>query len=174
MIRKALTSDDGFTLMEAVISLMVVSLSLAALLAVANLSVRTQKAVVAERTDARAAAAERARLATALGAVEPVTETGFVGSNRTLAAVRAGGASVIYSARPGFRLRYVGEDGVTERWPGSLAAGQDQAAATHRRLRAVILSDSHGAPVAVVSLRADLSQACRFDAASQTCRETGA
>jgi len=174
MIRTTLGSEDGFTLMEAVISLTVVSLSLAALLAVGALCVRNQKAVAAEKAAARASAAEETRLAAALHAVEPVTEAGFVGSDRTLAAVRDGGARIVYSASPGFRLRYVGEDGVAAQWPSGPATSQQQAAPLHRRLRAVILSDSHGAPVATVPLNADLSQACRFDAASQTCREGGA
>ena len=173
MTMNRLKSDDGFTLMEAVMSLMVVSLSLAALLAVGNLCAKAQKAVAAEKTASRALADERMRLTTALAAVEPVTETGFVGGDHALAQLHDKAMTVIYTAGPGFHMRYVSASGVDDHWPGN-ATGAVQRNAVQRRLRAVILSDSHGAPVIVVRLRADQSQACRFDPVSQTCREGGA
>ncbi len=81
MTPAALKSEDGFTLAEAVMSLLVVSLMLAALLATASLCVRTNTAVALEKQDARAIAAERTRLSAALDQVQPVTGAGVVGSD---------------------------------------------------------------------------------------------
>jgi len=171
----ALKSEDGFTLAEAVISLLVVSLSLAALLATASLCVRTNRAVAAGKLEARAIAEERTRLAAALSAVEPVTDGTVVGSDRTLAAVRAGGATILYTAKPGFHLRYAGDAGVGDRWPEApTAQATGDTRAVPARLGAVILTGKDGAPVATLRLDADLSQACRLDPATGICHEGGA
>ncbi len=174
MTPAALKSEDGFTLAEAVMSLLVVSLMLAALLATASLCVRTNTAVALEKQDARAIAAERTRLSAALDQVQPVTGAGVVGSDRTVAAVRAGGATILYTARPGFHLRYVGEAGTGDRWPEIAARTTADTRAVPARLQAVILTAGDGAPAAVIRLRADLSQACRLDPATGVCHEGGA
>jgi type II secretory pathway pseudopilin PulG len=175
MTPAVLKSEDGFTLAEAVMSLLVVSLSLAALLATASLCVRTNRAVAAGKLEARAIAEERARLLTALSTVEPVTDGTVVGSDRTLAAVRPGGATVLYTARPGFHLRYIGDTGIGDHWPEAPAAQTaGETRAVPARLGAVILTGKDGAPMATLRLDADLSQACRLDPATGVCHEGGA
>lgn len=160
--------DDGFTLVETVVALTVVSLALAGILVATNLVTRHNQQVVRARRTAKAAEATLARLRDDLTPHQPFFADDLTGSARDVVYDCGAGRCRFRLSSPSQRLVYVSQGEILTSWPPKVVhEGEEQ------RLEALILQDLSGTTLGLVRLEAEQGEDCQFDMISRTCRGEG-
>jgi prepilin-type N-terminal cleavage/methylation domain-containing protein len=160
--------DDGFTLVEMVVALAVVSFALAGILAATNLVTRHNQQMLRLDRAVRAAEEARSHLYTALSPYGPFDTNNLTGGERTVDYDCGKSRCQFRLASAGQRLVYVSEGEVLRSWPPKLVAeGREQ------RLEVLILQDLSGTTLGLVRLETEQAEDCQFDMISRTCRGEG-
>lgn len=163
-------SDDGFTLTEAVIALLVISLSLAGVLQLARLSAKDQKRTVEQVVEAKAQREGLQRLETELSAVEPLYADQFTATPQGLSCLPVAPKPCAIKPPKGYQLRYVVAGQETPQWPLPATSDETVGYATKERLNALIVLDKEGRVVGAIELKVDHPADCQFDMISRACR----
>lgn len=160
--------DDGFTLVETVVALTVVSLALAGILVATNLVTRHNQQMVKARQAAKATEDTLARLRKGLMPHQPFFAGDLTGSARDIAYDCGAGRCRFRLSSPSQRLAYVSRGQISASWPPKVVhEGEEQ------RLEALILQDLSGTTLGLVRLEAEQGEECQFDMISRTCRGEG-
>jgi prepilin-type N-terminal cleavage/methylation domain-containing protein len=160
--------DEGFTLVETVVALTVVSFALAGILAATNLVTRHNQRLVKTQETERSADETLARLKVDLLPHQPFFATDLTGSSRDIVYDCKTGRCRFHLSAPAQRLVYVSEGEVLTSWPPKvILEGREQ------RLEALILQDLSGTTLGLVRLETEQSEDCQFDMISRTCRGEG-
>lgn len=161
-------ADDGFTLVETVVALTIVSFALAGILAATNLVTRHNQRLVKTQETVRAADETLARLKADLLPHQPFFATDLTGSPRDIVYDCKTGRCRFRLSSPTQRFAYVSEGEVLTSWPPKvILEGREQ------RLEALILQDLSGTTLGLVRLETEQSEDCQFDMISRTCRGEG-
>ena len=160
--------DDGFTLVETVVALTVVSFAFAGILAATNLVTRHNQRLVKTQEAVRAADETLARLKADLLPHQPIFATDLTGSPRDIVYDCKTGRCRFRLSSPTQRLVYVSEGEILTSWPPKvILEGREH------RLEALILQDLSGTTLGLVHLETEQSEDCQFDMISRTCRGEG-
>lgn len=160
--------DEGFTLVEAVVALTVVSLALAGILAATSLITRHNRQVVTAQQSATAVEDTLSRLSTSLSPHQPFFAEDLTGSPRDIIYDCGVARCRFRLSSPSQRLAYVSEGKVLTSWPPKvIVEGQEP------RLEALILQDLSGTTLGLVRLETEQPEDCQFDMISRTCRGEG-
>ena len=163
-------NDDGFTLTEALVALLIISLSLAGVLETARFVARLNGHVVSERKSAIALTEARNDLATRLGVVQPIAGDDLAGEVRHMQfrcpEGLPGTRDCSASAPADITFAYVSDQHAYTQWPPAPVTPD----ALPPRLEAVLLRDASGKNLAVVPLPVEHTRTCAFDMISRTCR----
>ncbi len=170
-----MTREDGFTLTETLIALLVISLSLAGLIAIASLVAHFERGEWMRTRQDKQLTETEAQIAAILHAREPVRGKALTGEAQgfTYACVPASQDSPVCrfslgaSHIPNLHLKYVSQGNMRSDWPPPPEPTDIEAP----RLEALILQDGGNRTVGVIRLDADQSQDCQFDMISRICRE---
>ncbi|MFP1132804.1 type II secretion system protein [Asticcacaulis sp. W401b] len=162
--------DDGFTLTEAVIALLVISLSLAGVLQLARLSARDQKRTVEQVVEAKAHRDGLQRLQMELNAVEPLYADQFSATPQGLGCLPVAPKPCAIKPPKGYQFRYVVAGQETPQWPLSATSDETVGYATKERLNALIVLDKEGRVAGAIELKVDHPPDCQFDMISRACR----
>ena len=169
MTRRETAPDAGFTLTEMLVALLIISLSMAGLLAAVKLVSRYDQKLVAARREQRQVGAFAADLQAQLRARQPVIDGVVDGDSHALsypcdASLRTGPHDCRLSAPEG-ELRYVSRAEALSVWPvPNLKPGET------RRLEAVVWRSASGKTLAIVKLPVEQGADCQFDMISRSCR----
>lgn len=157
-------ADDGFTLTETLMALLVVSLALAGILTATSMVARSNANSARHLADDR----EIDGLVKKLRLLVPDNApANHVVGNVSSVAVDCGASRCRFSLPDGrYSLAYVGQGLVHKSWPSATMADGNEA-----RLEALILQDEDKKTVGVVKLSVEQSISCQFDMISRTCRE---
>jgi len=154
--------DDGFTLTETLTALVVVSLSLACIVAATTQVTRINRRIADSHKQTVITNDTVARVATMLHAQEPVMAKDLSGNVDGFECLTG---NCRFRARP-MRVAYLSEGTTLDYWPPL----HWQQAQVEPRLEGVILNDSNGKTLAVIPLMADEPKDCIFDMISRVCR----
>jgi|GEM_PF-3430556 len=162
--------ENGFTLVEAVIALLVISLALAAVLQLARLSASDQRRTVAQVIQAKDHHMVLEGVESALLPVEPLYVDQFTATSDRLNCLPDAPVSCALSPPEGYQFRYVvGGIEYTE-WPLRAATQETRDYASSERLNALIVLDKEGRLAGAIELRVDHPPDCQFDMISRICR----
>jgi prepilin-type N-terminal cleavage/methylation domain-containing protein len=161
-----MTRDDGFTLTETLTALVVVSLSLACIIAATQQVTQINRRIVTTHRQSVATTETVARVAALLRDHEPVMAKDLSGNSDGFECLIG---SCRFRAKP-LRLSYVSRGQTSPYWPPL----HWQQAAEEPRLEEVVLDDAAGRTLAVINLVADEPKDCVFDMISRICRTTAA
>jgi type II secretory pathway component PulJ len=167
MTTLALSHDQGFTLAEAVMSLLVVSLALAGLLQVTAYNARSQARIGTHQKDLKLIDQQSIALERVLNEVGAV-EDRFTGRKDYLSAKDAAGIDHEFRAPHGWQLKYLSNGQALAEWPP--LAEQNLEISHRSKLGAVALSNDKGQPVKVARVRIEQNPDCQFDMISRDCR----
>jgi len=160
--------DDGFTLVEAVVALTVVSLALAGILAATSLITRHNRQVITAQQTAKMVEDTLAQLGDGLSPHQPYFAEDLTGSPRDITYDCGVARCRFRLSSPSQRLAYVSEGKVLASWPPkAMMEGQEP------RLEALILQDLSGTTLGLVRLETEQPEDCQFDMISRTCRGEG-
>ena len=160
--------DDGFTLVETVVALTVVSHALAGILVATNLVTRHNQQVVRAKQAVRSADETMARLSAGLLPHQPFFADDLTGTVRDIVYDCGAARCRFRLTSPSQRLAYVSRGKVLTAWPPKvMTEGEEQ------RLEALILQDLSGTTLGLVRLETEQSESCQFDMISRTCRGEG-
>ncbi len=167
--------DQGFTLTETLVALLVISLSLAALIVAASLVARFDRRGWTATKQEREIATTESRIAAILHAREPLRGDDLVGTARRFDYVCTPGAgnapdchfTLSESDIPNVHMMYASENEIRPDWPPQTTTGETEPP----RLEALILQDGQNKTLAVIRLGTDQDKDCQFDMISRTCRE---
>jgi prepilin-type N-terminal cleavage/methylation domain-containing protein len=159
-------NDDGFTLIETLTALLVVSLSLACIVAATTEVTHINRRIADSHKQAVAANETVARVSAMLRAQEPVMAEDLSGNADGFECLTG---NCRFRAKP-LRVTYVSGGKTSEYWPPL----HWQQSAADPRLEGVILNDKAGRTLAVIDLAADEPKDCIFDMISRTCRALAA
>jgi len=168
-MKAALTSDDGFTLAEAMMSLLVIGLAFGGLIQVAAQGAKTQARSIVHQKDMKLADQQAKKLEAEFEMTVPADGEDFTGRRDYLSVNDQVGHAHLYRAPTGWQLNYVSGGKLFHQWPRqgdeTLAVGEDRP-----RLEAVALSDAKGTPITLIKLRTEQAATCQFDMISRQCR----
>jgi prepilin-type N-terminal cleavage/methylation domain-containing protein len=165
----AKSPDAGFTLTEMLVALLIISLSMAGLLAAVKLVSRYDQRLVAARNEARDVKTFAANLETQLLTRQPIEDNRIDGDGKTLgypcdASIQRGVHDCHLSVPQG-ELSFISQGETLNSWPiQNLKPGET------RRLEAVIWRSAAGKTLAIVKLPVEQGADCQFDMISRTCR----
>lgn len=159
--------DDGFTLVETVVALTVVSLALAGILVATNLVTRHNQQVLRARQTAKMAEDTLALLRDGLTPHQPFFADDLTGSARDIAYDCGLRRCQFRLTALSQRLVYVSQGKILASWPPKVIEAPDQ------RLEALILQDLSGTTLGLVRLETEQPEDCQFDMISRTCRGEG-
>lgn len=162
-------ADAGFTLTEMLVALLIISLSMAGLLAAVKLVSRYDQRLITTRNEARAVKTFAENLQAQLLARQPIIDNRIDGDKRTIgyscdANIQRGVHDCRLSVPHG-ELAYVSQGESLNAWPvQNLKVGET------RRLEAVVWRSKAGKTLAIVKLPVEQGADCQFDMISRTCR----
>jgi type II secretory pathway pseudopilin PulG len=160
--------DEGFSLIEAVAALLVISLALASVFQLARMTARAQTRAAA----VAATAAEDSRAVRLVEShvrkMEPLMQATLQASPERLKCARSDGPCEI-SAPVGYHFQYVVDGAPVARWPDR-AHSKTEESDPEGRVTALVLLDKTGRTAGVIELAVDHTADCRFDLISRTCR----
>ncbi|MFN3806529.1 type II secretion system protein [Asticcacaulis sp.] len=162
--------EEGFTLTEAVIALLVISLSLATVLQLTRLSTADQKRAVGQVVQAKAHREVLGKIEGDIRAIEPLNSDQFSAMPQGLKCLSTAAKPCEVLPPGGYQFRYVVAGHETSRWPLTLNADNTAGYATQDRLNALIVLDKQGKVVGAIELKVDQPADCQFDMISRACR----
>ncbi len=154
--------DDGFTLTETLIALIVVSLSLACIVAAMTEVTRVNRRIVDTHKMSGATSETVARVTGLLQARQPIMAKDLSGNIDGFECLTG---NCQFRATP-MRVAYLSEGKTSNYWPPL----HWQQAKDEPRLEGVVLNDQSGRTLAVIDLMADEPKGCVFDMISRVCR----
>jgi prepilin-type N-terminal cleavage/methylation domain-containing protein len=160
--------DDGFTLVETLAALTVVSLALAGILAATSLVTRHNRQVVKAQQTAKAVEDTLSGLGASLSPHQPFFAEDLTGSPRDIIYDCGVGRCRFRLSSPSQRLAYISEGKVLKSWPPKVMTEDPEP-----RLEALILQDLSGTTLGLVRLETEQLEDCQFDMISRTCRGEG-
>ncbi|EGF92856.1 prepilin-type N-terminal cleavage/methylation domain protein [Asticcacaulis biprosthecium C19] len=159
---KAKQKEGGFTLAEAVMALLVVSLAMAGLMQVNRMIAQGERRGLADR---RVEASRRSfvnELRQTLTPLQPLRDAKVSGDAEGLSYPCANGECALRP--PNGRLVYLSEGAVHTAWPPAPVSDQPPP-----RLSAVLWQDGDGKNLATVKFPVEHEADCLFDMISRTC-----
>jgi prepilin-type N-terminal cleavage/methylation domain-containing protein len=160
--------DDGFTLVETVVALTVVSLALAGILVVTNLVTRYNHQVVRAQQTGRSVENTLAQLSSRLSPHQPYFADALTGTARDIEYDCGADRCRFRLSSKSQRLAYISQGKVSASWPPKILLEDRE-----QRLEALILQDLSGTTLGLVRLEAEQPEDCQFDMISRTCRGEG-
>ncbi len=154
--------DDGFSLTETLTALVVVSLSLACIVAATTQVTHIDRRITETHRQSIATNETVARVAAMLRDHEPVMSADLSGNTDGFECLTG---NCRFRAKP-MHVAYVSDGRTLDYWPPL----HWQQASETPRLDSVILNDPNGRTLAVIDLVADEPKDCIFDMISRTCR----
>ena len=163
-------SDSGFTLVEALVALLIISLALAGVLQTARFVAHlNSRVVVADRAE-KAAVQMKHDVALQLLPVQPIMGDDLVGDAAHIQVrcpeAMPGTHDCTVASTPGLSFAYISQGQVLKQWPQAPVT-PDTAPV---RLEAVLIRNAVGKNIAVIPLPVEHNRNCAFDMVSRTCR----
>jgi len=168
--------ESGFTLTEALVGLMVISLSLAGLLQATKIVSHLNHAVLAQKQSSKLAASFQADLAARLTPLQPILASDLIGTSHELhfacaSSEKGTGTHNCWTKAPFGSLAYVSDGKVYSAWPPlKTAPPSELATGEPTRLEAVLWHDGSGKNIGIVKLAVEQDKDCQFDMISRSCR----
>jgi len=153
-------SDEGFTLTEMLVALLVISLSLAGLFQIGRITGRYQQAIVLEQKTQIKRHQFQAKLWQALHPLEPITDE-VTGSVLTLSL----DGQIFKASDIAASFSYISDGQSYDHWPIEVQDGQ-----ITPRLEAISLLNQHGEPIGILHFKIDHAKDCQFDMLTRQCR----
>jgi type II secretory pathway pseudopilin PulG len=160
-------NDDGFTLTEALVGLLLISLSLGGLFQVGSLVSRQYNKTVEIQHRAQNFKRLVANLETDLRPLEPITN-GVIGDKNTI----RNDSLLIQGSKSGAQFSYLSEGQVFNHWPVERVI--DDLPHTPMRLEAIVITDKQGMPLGLVAFKVENAKDCVFDMITRNCRPEAA
>jgi len=164
------SGEDGFTLVEALVALLIISLSLAGVLEAARFVAHLNARVMATRRVNVAATQLRDEVAHRLQPVQPITGDDLGGDAKHIHVRCPQGLPGTHDcgvdAQASLSFAYISQGQVLAVWPPQ----PDAPDVVQPRLEAVLLRDTAGKNIAVIPLPVEHNRNCAFDMISRTCR----
>lgn len=160
--------DDGFTLVEALMALLIVSLSLAGVFEASRFVSHMDRRVLNARQTAQKDAAFQADLTTKLTPLQPIEGDDLSGDAHKMRFACDPGTksqNCAIDAGEDRQFAYVGSGATVAQWPPVAIEN-----AIPPRLEAVLVRDGHGNNITVIKLPVEHNRNCQFDMISRTCR----
>ena len=160
--------DDGFTLVEALMALLIVSLSLAGVFEASRFVSHMDRRVLNARQAAQKDAAFQADLMAKLTPLQPIEGDDLSGDAHKMRFTCDPGTksqNCAINAGDNRQFAYVGNGATAPQWPPVAVEG-----GAPSRLEAVLVRDSRGNNIAVIKLPVEHNRNCQFDMISRTCR----
>lgn len=160
--------DDGFTLVEALVALLIISLSLAGVFEASRFVGRMDHRLLSTRQAGRADAAFQADLTGRLAPLQPIDAGKLSGDAGMLHYVCSPGSTLqacSLASGPDRQFVYVADSHTLGQWPPAVQPGSPPA-----RLEALLVRDRRGNNVAVIKFPVEHNGNCQFDMISRTCR----
>lgn len=161
--------DSGFTLTEALIALLVISLALAGALQASRIVATFNKHVLAQAKADKDMIAFQAEASKRLLPLQPITENKFKGDARlmTFPCNPTAPTPLCTLSAPTGTFVYVSGGSVHATWPD----GTPSLSIPSSRLEALALHDQQGKTLAIIKFPVEHAGDCQFDMISRTCRE---
>lgn len=160
--------DEGFSLIEAVTALIVISLALGSVFQLARMTTRAQmRAAAVVATGAEDRQVVRSVEADIRG-MEPLMKATLQASPEGLKCAAATAPCEI-TAPDGYRFQYVVDGALVTKWPDGVHTAREEGA-PEGRLTALVLLDKAGRTAGLIELPVDHAADCRFDLISRSCR----
>ena len=160
--------QDGFTLVEALIALLIISLSLAGVFEASRFVSRMDRHVLATRQTEQADAAFQAVLTRRLTPLQPIDAHGLSGdAHRIDLSCEPGAKSQACAVdTPANRqFAYISGGKTLTQWPPVAVEGAEPP-----RLEGVLIQDGRGNIISTIKLSVEHNRNCQFDMISRTCR----
>lgn len=161
-------NDHGFTLVEALMALLIISLSLAGVFEASRFVSHMNRRVLSVRKIAQTDATFQAELRAKLIPLQPIEGGELSGDvHKVHFACDSGTTAQNCSIDAGDnrQFAYVGNGQTANQWPP--ATVED---AIPPRLEAVLIRDGRGNNIATITLPVEHNRNCQFDMISRTCR----
>ena len=160
------SADQGFTLTETLMALLVVSLALTSIVVATNLVTRQNRKAATALAVVKSADGILRQMEGALSPFGPFTDN-LSGDVHKLSYECRQPVRCNFALPPGrWTLRYLSAGRTLTSWPG-LA----DKTGTKPRLEALVLQDGNGDTAGIVRLEAEQATVCQFDMISRSCRE---
>ena len=160
--------QDGFTLVEALVALLIISLSLASVFEASRFVSRMDRPVVAVRQTEQADAAFQADLTRRLAPLQPIDAHGLSGDahRMSLSCDPSEKKQTCAIDAPGNRqFAYVSGGRTLTQWPPVAVEGAEPP-----RLEDILIRDGRGNIISTIKLPVEHNRNCQFDMISRTCR----
>ncbi len=154
--------DDGFTLTETLTALVVVSLSLACIVAATTEVTQVNRRIIESHKSSVATAETVARVTAMLQDNQPIMAKDLSGNVDGFECLTG---NCRFYAKP-MHVAYLSAGKTSAYWPPL----HWQQAQVEPRLEGVVLNDASGRTLATISLEADEPKDCVFDMISRVCR----
>ncbi len=167
-----LKDENGFTLTEMLVSLVIFSLSLAIIWQGAGLVSRLNNRVKSQKAETAQIQRIEAELSAKLLPLQPVTDSQLMGSPTHLefeCEPKATSINCSYNAPLGHFV-YMSEGARYTNWPPAKPKGVSEAV----RLTALALENDRGKSLALIKFPVEHTANCQFDMISRTCRSDDA
>ncbi len=167
------SQEDGFTLTEALVGLLIISLSLGGLLQAGRVVGHADKAALAQKRIIKSEVMFERELAEALRPIQPITATDLKGDGHFIHYAcdknQKGQGALKCSLNPPLgSLAYVSSGKVYSSWPPAGVLTADKAT----RLEAVLWHDDAGKNIGVLALPVEQGADCQFEMISRACRQS--
>ncbi|CAL4869739.1 hypothetical protein MMA231_04031 (plasmid) [Asticcacaulis sp. MM231] len=161
--------DSGFTLTEALIALLVISLALAGALQASRIVAKFNSRVVTQAKRDKDLISFQAQAAKRLLPLQPITDDKLKGDARQMAfpCDPTAPTPLCTLSAPTGTFVYLSGGSAHAVWP----YGQPSSSTPSARLEAVALRDQQGKTLAVIKLPVEHAGDCQFDMISRNCRE---
>ncbi|WP_140986905.1 prepilin-type N-terminal cleavage/methylation domain-containing protein [Asticcacaulis tiandongensis] len=163
-------TDQGFTLTETLIALLLISLSLAGVLQVARLVARGQDRVTVIRDLGREQRNAETDLRRQIAPLEPLRVAHLSGDGQGFSYDCQEEAPCRVVTPTGYRLAYVIAGQEYARWSYDSLTEEEASEVVNERLAGLILYDETGTVATTVELRIDHPADCQFDMITRQCR----
>lgn len=162
-------NDQGFTLTEALVALLVISLGLAGLLQTSRIVSHFNKSVLAQRQESKSMKAFQAEMQTRFDPIQPINDTKLEGDGLQIryACSREATTRDCHLDAPQGRFVYASDGQALAAWPPAAIEGHHEQV----HLDAVMLRSPQGKTLALVKFPVEHGPDCQFDMISRACRE---
>ena len=168
----SLGKEDGFTLTEVLVSLIIISLSMAAIWQGAGMVTQLNKRVSTQQHGLTTMDAFTDKMARSLIPLQPIEGADLRGdaTRMVFGCQRDDDAYGCALAAPEGKFFYISDGKTYTTWPPEVDVAGNRPA----RLSAVLLRSSQGKSLAVLKLPVEHVGDCQFDMISRTCRDDAA
>ncbi|HTN41928.1 MAG TPA: prepilin-type N-terminal cleavage/methylation domain-containing protein [Asticcacaulis sp.] len=162
-------NDQGFTLTEALVALLVISLGLAGLLQTSRIVGHFNKSALNQRQEAKSMKAFQAEMQTRLDPIQPINDSKLEGDELQIryACTREATTRDCHLNAPQGHFVYASDGEALAAWPPAAVEGRH----SQVNLDAVMLRSPQGKTLALVKFPVEHGADCQFDMISRECRE---